>query len=145
MSLLSSEYIKWSSFVKNCNKCNKKGDISEIDRITCDKACGFINYEYDDCSFNFNNVLIKNTLFKISFNDYDKYILKKNNNEYYFIWICKFCKKDIYEKNIMKNISILLNSNENYGTTTYDIFGVQISPEIKENDFIYNLKKILSM
>ncbi len=142
------DYEKWCNCesTNKCNECDFIGNISQLDRITCSKICGYATFECDDCgSWKDGNVIIKNKLSSIRLKDYIKYILQ-NEDKCWLIWICNKCKKDDDEEKIIKNIDILLNSNSDEcftGVSTYyDNIGNQIAPTIIENDFPYNLKKI---
>ena len=147
------DYDKWFSceIEKQCNGCDFKGDISQIDKINCSKRCGYTSFECDDCGSNntlnkTNKTNINNQIIRIDFTSYTKYLLLLNPQEEWSIWICNNCKKNDDEKKIIENIDTLLGAHKNRGeyAVSYDIIGNQIYPQLKENDFQSILKKIFA-
>jgi hypothetical protein len=141
------DFEKWCKckLIKKCNDCDFKGNISQMDRITCSKKCGYIAFECDNCGSTNEKVLIENKLSSKQLKDHVKYTLNKTEISGWWIWICNKCKKENDEEEIIKNIDTLLNSNDDCtGPYSNDSVGNRIYPPIKENDFNYNLKRILN-
>ncbi len=144
------DYDKWCSceIEKQCDGCDFKGDISQIDKINCSKLCGYTSFECDDCGSNntINKTNINNQIIRIDFTSHTKYLLLLNPQEEWSIWICNNCKKNDDEKKIIENIDTLLGAHRNRGeyAVSYDIIGNQIYPQLKENDFQSILKKIFA-
>lgn len=140
-------YNKWASneLEQKCNDCDFKGYISDLDRITCSKYCGYAAYECDNCGFSNRNTIIDNKLDRIQLTNHIKYCLY-DTNQCISIWICNECKKDDDEKKIIEQINNLFNSNFNTNCSIYyDMIGNQIQPQLKENDSEYLIKKMFNV
>jgi hypothetical protein len=150
MNSIEKDFEKWCNceLVSKCHNCDVRGNISQLDRFVCSKICGFITYECDDCeSKQEKQVLIEKKLFKIQFNEFTKYKFQKNETETMYIYICNSCQKSDDDGKIIKNIDLLLNSNNDgckRGPFTYDCIGNQLTPTIIENDLEYNIKTIFN-
>lgn len=146
MDNVKEDYEKWGNcdLVAKCNNCDFVGNISQLDRITCSKKCGYFTYECDNCSGMNQKVLMKNKLYMAQFKDHVTYTIV-DNQQHILIMLCNNCKGDNSDEIIVKNIDMLLNSNFTYTGEAYmyDCIGNQLMPNIKKNDFEYNFQKIL--